>query len=132
MMQISKRSSELEEIRDQLQELYRASNNSAKMKVSKIINKLNGTIDIEDGWHTFSIYFNEIHPSFIQGLKNKTNDLSNNEIRHCAFIKLGLSNKEVAEMLHVSSKSVEVAKYRIKKKLSLGKEQSLTEYLANI
>jgi len=132
IMQISKRSSELEEIRENLQDLYRSANSTTKLKISKIINKVNQAVDIEDGWHTFSIYFNEIHPSFIKGLKSETNELSNNEIRHCTFIKLGLSNKEVSEMLNVSSKSVEVAKYRIKKKLLLGKDQSLTDYLANI
>jgi len=132
MMQISKRSNELKEIQTNLQDLYKDSNSSVKMKVSKIIKKVTNAVDIEDGWETFNLYFNEIHPSFIHGLKNNSSELSNNELRHCTFVKLGLSNKEVAEMLNVTSKSVEVAKYRIKKKLSLTKEQSLTEYLSQL
>lgn len=58
--------------------------------------------------------------------------MTNNEVRHCTYIKLGLTNKEVANMLHVAPKTVEAARYRIKKKLNLSKEESLGQFIADV
>lgn len=132
VMQVSKRNSELESILENLKSVYRESSSSSKLKLSKIIKDLNATLDVEDSWVTFNTYFKEVHPDFLNGLNQVGNNLSNNEIRHCTFIKLGLNNREVADMLKVSSKTVEVARYRIKKKLNLSKEDSLRHFIANV
>ncbi len=132
MMQISKRNAEIEEVLESLKKLYTQSSSSSKIKLSKIISQLNDTLDIEDSWQTFNTYFKEIHPAFLTKLKKTSNALSNNEIRHCTFVKLGLTNKEVADMLNVSVKTVEVARYRIKKKLNLTKEQNLNYFINDI
>lgn len=129
MMQISKRNSDLEAILSSLQEFYRNSNSTSKLKLSKIISKLNDALDIEDGWETFNTYFHEIQPLFLEKLKNKAPSLSNNDIRHCTYIKLGLNNKEIADMLHISLKTVETTHYRIKKKLDLPKEEALRNFI---
>ena len=132
MMQISKRDTEIKEILDSLKNLYKESSSASKLKLTKIINKVNSTLDVEDGWIIFNTYFKEIHPNFLSELRNKSDNLTNNEVRHCTFIKLGLTNREVSEMLNISSKSVEVARYRIKKKMNLDKEQSLNLFIDSI
>jgi len=129
MMQISKRDSEIEDILSNLKKLYQESSSASKMKLTKIINQVNSTLDSEDNWMIFNTYFKEIHPNFLTQIRNNCDNLSNNEIRHCTFIKLGLTNKEVSDMLNVSSKTVEVARYRIKKKLNLSKDQSLNSFV---
>ena len=132
MMQISKRNADLEGILGNLKDLYKQSNSGTKLKLSKIINRLNNSLDIEDGWETFNTYFQEIHPCFLKELKERNNALTNNEVRHCTYIKLGLNNREVAQMLNVAPKTVEVTRYRIKKKLSLSNEESLSTYITAI
>jgi DNA-binding CsgD family transcriptional regulator len=132
MMQISKRNSELETIRNDLKILYRESNKTAKMKITKVIQQLTNTLDIEDGWETFNIYFKEIHPCFLEKLESNYPTLSDNEIRHCSFIKLRMNNREVADLLNISSKTVEATRYRIKKKLNLTKEDSLSNFIHSI
>lgn len=132
MMQIAKRNTDLENIISHLREIYASSNSTTKLKLTKVISKLNGVLDIEDGWETFNTYFQEIHPYFLKELRSKNDNLTNNEIRHCTYIKLGLTNKEVANMLYIAPKSVEAARYRIKKKLNLSKEDSLSQFILNI
>ncbi len=132
MMQISKRNADLESIQSELKNIYANSNNTTKLKLTKVISKLNNVINIEDGWETFNVYFQEIHPHFLSELMSREGGLTNNEIRHCTYIKLGLNNKEVADMLHVAPKTVEVARYRIKKKLNLSKDDSLSQFIATL
>ncbi|MEN0049608.1 MAG: LuxR C-terminal-related transcriptional regulator, partial [Bacteroidota bacterium] len=132
MMQIAKRNGALQQVLDNLKEIYAQSSSKSKLKISKVIGQLNDLLDIEDGWRIFNTYFREIHPSFLSALQSRSQELSNNEFRHCTYIKIGLSNQEVAEMLNVSSKTVEVARYRIKKKLNLSKEESLSRFIGSI
>ncbi len=78
-------------------------------------------------------HINSINPKFFQTIQQQTDlELTNNEMKHCAYIKLQLSNKEVANIMHVTSKSVEMARYRLKKKLKLGADQSLHHFINSI
>ena len=129
MMQISKRNADLERILGDLKDLYKQSNSGTKLKLSKIINRLNNSLDIEDGWKTFNKYFQEIQPNFLEKLQERSDGLTNNDIRHCMYLRLGLSNKEIAQMFNISFKSVETTHYRIKKKLSLPKEETLRSFI---
>jgi len=77
--------------------------------------------------------FKNIHPDFFQKLKDQSEDrLSSLELKHCAYIHLGLSTKEIAAAFHIEPKSVRVSKYRIKQKLKLDKEVELDRYLQDL
>jgi len=132
MMQEIKRSEEIKAVLENLKSIYNSSGNKTKLKISKTIGQLNRALEQDDYWQTFLTYFQGTHPLFLDTLKSNYPDLSNNEVRHCTFIKLGLSNREVADMLNVSSKTVEVARYRIKKKLNLDRSISLHEFIRTI
>jgi len=97
--------------------------------IRKIISKIRHHILSDDTWENTKVHLVEVDKGFFQSLKNKYNTLTENELRHCAYVKMGLSTKETAELLFVNSKSVEVARYRIKKKLSLSKEEKLSIFL---
>ena len=55
-----------------------------------------------------------------------------NDLRLCAYLRLNLSSKEIAPLLNISHKSVEVKRYRLRKKLELDHEQSLSNYIIEI
>lgn len=77
--------------------------------------------------------FKNIHPGFFQKLKDQSEDrLSSLELKHCAYIHLRLSTKEIAAAFHIEPKSVRVSKYRIKQKLRLDKEIDLDRYLQEL
>ena len=84
---------------------------------------------MEDDWEQFEVAFNDVHKGYIEQLKSSFPDLTSNELRHCALLKLGLSIKETANLLGIAPPSVKISRNRIKKKLKLSAEESLPNFL---
>ncbi len=101
-------------------------------RVSKVISKINMNKALDKEWENFTTYFNKVNTGFLDQLTKTSKDLSNNELRMCALLKLRLSNHEIATILNIEAKSVRMAKYRLKKKLDLAEELDLAEYLQSI
>ncbi|WP_299276862.1 LuxR C-terminal-related transcriptional regulator [uncultured Psychroserpens sp.] len=97
--------------------------------VIKIIDKnLNNT----DDWKFFEEAFNNADKDFLKKVKAKHPSLTPNDLRLCAYLRLNLSSKEIAPLLNISSRSVEVKRYRLRKKMDLPHESSLTNYILEI
>lgn len=85
----------------------------------------------DNEWKDFSYYFEQVHPSFYQNLQSRFPDLSLKEKRLCAFLRLGLSSKEIAAITFVETRSVESARNRLRKKLNLDVDENLTTFLSS-
>ena len=88
--------------------------------------------DIEkkgDDWNQFAIYFDQVHNNFLSTLKNKYTSLSSTDLKLCAYLRLNLSSKEIAQLMNISLKGVEISRYRIRKKLELTTEVNLYDFL---
>jgi AraC family chitin signaling transcriptional activator len=97
--------------------------------VIQIIDKnLNNT----DDWKFFEEAFNNADKDFLKKVKTKHASLTPNDLKLCAYLRLNLSSKEIAPLLNISSKSVEVKRYRLRKKMNLPHEASLTNYILEI
>lgn len=96
-----------------------------------IIKKIDTSISHKDEWKVFEYNFNQVHEEFFNQLKSKHPVLSAKDLRICAYIKMNLSTKEIAPLLNISIRGVETQRYRLKVKLDLDCDQSLTEYLLN-
>ncbi len=84
---------------------------------------------VDKDWEDFRIRFESIHEGFFDRLLAKNPSLTNYELRLCALIRLNFSMKEIGNILGISADSVKTARYRLKKKLDLGTEETLNEYL---
>jgi DNA-binding CsgD family transcriptional regulator len=104
-------------------------NNSLHMPIRKIINNINYHLVDKDDWLTFELNFRNAHTDFFKKLRDKHPDLSSNEIKLSAYLKLNLSSKEIASLMHISIKSIEQARYRLRKKLNLPQDSSLVNYI---
>jgi len=97
--------------------------------VIKIIDKnLNNT----DDWKLFQEAFNNADKDFLKKIKGFHSTLTPNDLRLCAYLRLNLSSKEIAPLLNISPRSVEVKRYRLRKKMCLPHESSLTNYILEI
>ena len=97
--------------------------------VIKIIDKnLNNT----DDWKFFQEAFNNADKDFLKKVKSKHPNLTPNDLKLCAYLRLNLSSKEIAPLLNISPRSVEVKRYRLRKKMDLQHESSLTNYILEI
>ncbi|PQJ81532.1 helix-turn-helix and ligand-binding sensor domain-containing protein [Polaribacter glomeratus] len=98
-------------------------------KVVKIIDKnLNNT----DDWKMFQEAFNNADKKFLDKIKSKHPELTPNDLRLCAYLRLNLSSKEIAPLLNISPRSVEVKRYRLRKKMNLPHDENLTSYIIEV
>lgn len=106
-----------------------ANGNSGIPKVIKFIDKnLNNT----DDWKMFQEAFNNADKKFLKKIKAKHPELTPNDLRLCAYLRLNLSSKEIAPLLNISPRSVEVKRYRLRKKINLPHDANLTNYILEI
>jgi len=104
---------------------------SHKDHIQQILSKLQHQKSTNN-WNEFHYYFEQVHPSFYENLKKKFPDLTLKEERLCAFLKLGLSSKEISSITFREVRSVESSRNRLRKKLGLNPENSLTDFLTEI
>lgn len=81
---------------------------------------------------TFSDVFSEISPEFEGRLREIAPDLSLNNIRLCAYISMGMTNQEIADLMHISPGTMRVARHRLRNKLGLDKSDSLEDFLRKL
>lgn len=89
-------------------------------------------LSIGNAWEEFRLYFEQVHQSFYTKLDLISPGLTSGEKRLCALISLNLSTKEIAQLTNRNYKSVDVARFRLRKKLNISHEESLTDFLKNI
>ena len=80
----------------------------------------------------FQEAFNNADKKFLKKIKSKHAELTPNDLRLCAYLRLNLSSKEIAPLLNISPRSVEVKRYRLRKKMNLPHDTNLTNYIIEI
>ncbi len=119
----------LSELREKLADNARLSDRSHLEDIRKLIRY---NLDLTDDWQKFKLHFEEVHPAFFDKLMKLSSQLSRNELKHCAYIRMNISTKEVASLLNVHPDSVKMSRYRIKKKLSLEPKDDLSAYILSL
>lgn len=99
--------------------------------IADVINKIDQNINSEDDWKFFEDAFNNADKDFLKRIKSKHDSLTNNDLRLCAYLRLNLTSKEIAPLLNISTKSVEMKRYRLRKKFNLPHEENLIDYILN-
>lgn len=133
-MESVKFNSILNEIKDSTQKIKADCKGDLTLdnKLKDIIKNIDFHLKKEDPNHIFEKYFNAIHDGFYERLIKKHPSLTQSEMRLCAYIKLNLSTKEIATHINIAPSSVEVARYRLRKKMDLDSEINLHEYIVRI
>jgi tetratricopeptide (TPR) repeat protein len=100
-----------------------------KRIMAELISEMQSSTDTVS-WEEFEVRFQQVHTDFYKNLSAGFPDLSNNEIRLCAFFRLNMTNKEIAAITYQTLNSIKVARYRLRKKLNLKKEENLHMFLS--
>lgn len=105
-----------------------------KLAPVKRMNEKVNLIDVlqGDGLEAFKMAFDQAHPSFVNALRAKILEVSTKEELYCRVIALGVDNGELAEIFHVARPSVNIAKYRLRKKMTLEENQTLEEVISQL
>ena len=103
--------------------------NKQLMKIQKLIKE---NISHDDDWQKFAQNFDVVYENYLKRLVQLYPQLNANDQRLCAYLKMGLSSKEIAPLLNMSYRSVEMNRYRLRKKMELSRDVNLVEYLQRI
>ncbi len=124
----------LSELKKDLDKLYKNTNEYSNERdlAKSLIKKVNKDLNNEKNWELFNRYFDEVHQDFINRVKDKHNNLTPKELRLCAFLRMNISTKEIAPLMNISVRGVEISRYRLRKKMNLKRDVNLTEYIINL
>jgi len=103
-------------------------NSSGLDELKKMIKVINDAEKMDNDWENFVYHFDKAHNSFTMNLKQRYPKLTANELKLCTFLRLNLSTKEIAQLMNISLRGVELSRYRLRKKLELPTETSLFEF----
>ncbi|MBO3117119.1 LuxR family transcriptional regulator [Winogradskyella sp. DF17] len=101
-------------------------------ETKKVIRLINNNLNDSNDWKLFEEAFNNVDKDFMKRVKTLHPSITPNDLRLCAYLRLNLSSKEIAPLLNISHKSVEVKRYRLRKKMGLDHDKSLTNYILEL
>lgn len=120
---------EKNELLDEIKTILSRKEPTSEKDLKKLISKY--TIQ-DNNWRDFDNYFESVNKNFYTRLKQKYPEISSNDLKICALIKLNLSIKEMASILNISPDSVKTARHRLRKKLQLNTEENLTDFILSV
>lgn len=130
LSQKKKMFSEMQEDLKQLRPTLKSE--ESRKKVTEIFQKLHQNKIGEEYMEIFDVNFEKIHHNFFEKLKKLNPTFTQRELRLCAFIKMNMLNKEISSLLNISTRGVESARYRVRKKLNVTHDDNLVAFLENL
>ncbi len=107
-------------------------NQKAREAFNKLVLMISQNISIDRERDNFRMYLNEQNSKFLQKLDELFPGLTDNEKRLAVLLRLKLSSKEIASILNISPKSVEMNRYRLRKKLKVEAGIQLSDFIREI
>lgn len=130
-MSLIKKNQFLIELRDELDKMkaFSEQNKLVTEDIRRVIRKINNGIDDEESWQVFEDYFDHVHENFMKKMKKRYPSLTSKDLRMCAYIRMNLSSKEIAPLLDITVRGVEISRYRLRKKMELERDENLSDFL---
>ncbi|MBK8428316.1 MAG: hypothetical protein IPL27_21185 [Lewinellaceae bacterium] len=120
----------MESIKEELEEVKRMGKSvETKQALEKIVKEIDTTLRLQEDWEQFEYHFDQVHGDFLNRLREQFHDLTPNEQKLCALLRLNLSTKEISNLMSISLRGVEIARYRLRKKLGLDLGQNLSKFI---
>jgi len=111
--------------------IKKSSNQEVQGLIKRVIKDIEKNIKTDGDWQNFQIHFDKVHGDFSNRIKQEFPGLSPQEIKLSTYLRLNLSTKEIANLLNITVRGVEIARYRLRKKLQLERVQNLAEFILN-
>ena len=122
----------LARLTSQLNKISKDLSHADQIKFRPVESAISSNLDDESNWENFQLHFDEKNDNFFKKLKQKHGKMNESYLLFCSYVRMGKSNKEIADLLNISVAAVEKRKYRMKKKWDLPEQTSFTEYLNNL
>ena len=104
----------------------------SKQQVNELIKTLGKDLMNREDWEKFEMHFDQVHEDFLKKLRKNFPELTPKDLRLCAYLRMNLSSKEIAPILNISVRGVEISRYRLRKKMNLPRDTNLTDFMMNL
>jgi len=132
VMELDQKVEVLLKIKERISYLYPNVDNATRIELMSIVNSIKTVANDNKLWDDFKIYFEQSNPNFLLALAKKHPSLSSRDLKYCCYIKMNMSNNDITNLLGINQDSVRTHKYRLKKKLTLKKEDDIISYLRTV
>ncbi len=123
----------LTRIKDELMRLKNSSEIERDSKdFKKVIKIIDSQLDTDHEWEQFAAHFDSVHTNYLKHLKDRFPELTASDLKICAYLRLNLTSKEIAQLMNISIRGVETSRYRLRKKLALPNDMSLFDFLLTV
>ena len=131
--QILHRNEFLSKLQKDIQTLWQKHGPDAIHKISSRIGQLiSENESSKKEWAVFEKHFEQAHNNFFKRLLELYPELTQSDLKLCAFLRMNLSSKEIAPLLNIEIRSVEVRRYRLRKRMHLSTDENLVEFILNV
>lgn len=124
--QLNKIKGELKKIQSEIKEEL------VKSRLSMIIRKIEKETSNDESWSIFETNFEQVHEDFLKRIREMHPEISPKELKLAAYLRMNISSKEIATLMNITTRGVEISRYRLRRKLNLDRSQNLTDYILSI
>jgi ligand-binding sensor domain-containing protein len=133
VMNVVKQNETLLKIREDIALTLKTDTPENQLKnLKRIIKIIDLEVKPDQNWNQFEQLFNQIHENFLQRLKERYPELTNRDLKLCAYLRMNLNSKEIAPLLSLSVRGVEDLRYRVRKKMNLDTEMNLSDFILKL
>jgi DNA-binding CsgD family transcriptional regulator len=119
-------------VKNQLAHILKKNNHEEiKKELTQITRNIEQNISADSDWEHFQFHFDRVHGDFTNRFKGAFPTLSPQEIKLSAYLRMNLSSKEIAQLLNISVRGVEISRYRLRKKIQLDRNKNLQDFILN-
>jgi PAS domain S-box-containing protein len=132
LLQLSKKNEVISFLKKNLEKSQQTNPSEIKKRITDLLDRVSKLDKTPFDWQKFEWQIEGNHPGFFDRLLALHHRLTRNEKRLCACLRLSLSSKEIANLMDIEPTSVEIARVRLRKKMKVGSNERLTQYLSSI
>ncbi len=132
VMELDQKVTTLRNVKSKLQDLCPKVDPQTRSRLFSIVHSINLNVSDKNRWEDFKIYFENTNPNFLKALSTKHPGLTLKDIKYCCYLIMNMSNEDITHILGINQESVRTHKYRLKKKLSLSRQENLRQYLSGL
>lgn len=122
----------LEDVRRVMDSMLHDKHQDAMQRLKSLQSKLQKSSDADVDWKRFEDNFDAVNASFLKNLTRKYPWMTKNEKKLCVYIKMGLLTKEMAPLMRLTTRGVEMVRYRMRQKMELDPQVNLKEYFEQL
>ncbi|MGE5425110.1 MAG: response regulator [Syntrophothermus sp.] len=119
-------------MRKDINRLMRKGKIVTKAEINRVLKSIDENVKFENDWYRIKAHFEKIYPEFFDRLREKYPQLTPNDHKLCALLRMNLNTKEISQILKITGPSTEISRIRLRKKLDLPKNVNLVQYICSV